>query len=107
MKDIEQFYQLQDCEDYFEFFGIEYDKRVVAIKRLHILKEYGTLIQDAFKKYANDEKHLMQFLNYSLLKVYGAFKSGHNPSAADIWQTHLKAGGCASCTPSQGGGCGC
>lgn len=108
MNKVEQFYKLRDCEDYFQFFEIEYDKALVDVKRFHILKEYGTLIKDGFIKYANDENSLMKFLNYSLLKVYGAFKSGYSPSAAQIWQTHLKAGGCGGCaTTSQGGGCGC
>jgi nitrogenase-stabilizing/protective protein len=107
MGQIEQFYKLRDCEDYFRFFGIEYDKHLIEVKRFHILKEYGTLIKDAFQKYSDDEGSLMKFLNYSLLKVYGAFKSGYNPSAAEIWQTHLKKGGCGSCASSQGGSCGC
>ena len=43
-KSLVSFYELTDAEDYFNFFELEYDKKLVNVKRFHILKEYGSLI---------------------------------------------------------------
>ncbi|HHD75574.1 MAG TPA: nitrogen fixation protein NifW [Campylobacterales bacterium] len=108
---IEEFYALTDTEDYFNFFGIEYDAHLVNVKRFHIMKEYGTLIRTGIQNIGQDEERLMDFLKFSLLRVYGDFKNGHAPSAADVWGMFEdgKLSGCASCTPepSQGGSCAC
>lgn len=106
---IQEFYELTDAEDYFEFFDIEYDAQLVNVKRFHILKEYGTLIKTAFNELNNDENRLLDFLKFSLLKVYGDYKNGHAPSAADVWNMFKdgKLSGCLSCTPTPGNSCGC
>ncbi|MEJ2372422.1 MAG: nitrogenase-stabilizing/protective protein NifW, partial [Sulfurimonas sp.] len=44
-KSLDEFYELTDAEDYFDFFDLEYDAKLVNVKRFHILKEYGTLIK--------------------------------------------------------------
>lgn len=108
-KTIDEFYDLTDAEDYFEFFDLEYDKQLINVKRFHILKEYGNLIKTAFDNLKNDEPRLLDFLKFSLLKVYGEYKGGHAPSAADVWKMFEtgKLGGCMSCTPTQGNSCGC
>ena len=109
MKTLKEFYELNDAEEYFEFFDMEYDAKLINVKRLHILKEYGTLIKKGFENFANDESRLLDFLKFSLLRVYGDFKSGHAPSAAEVWDMFKdgKLKGCASCTPVQGNSCGC
>jgi len=108
---ITEFYSLTDAEDYFNFFNIEFDQHLVNVKRFHIMKEYGTLIRTGIKNIEQDEERLMDFLKFSLLRVYGDFKAGHAPSAADVWGMfeNGKLTGCASCTPdpSQGGSCAC
>lgn len=110
---IESFYDLTDAEDFFEFFGIEYDEHLVNVKRFHIMKEYGTLIKTGMQNLTEDETQLLDFLKFSLLRVYGDYKNGHAPSAADVWGMFKdgKLSGCLSCTPSdtkaQGGNCAC
>ncbi len=106
---LQEFYELTDAEDYFEFFEIEYDASLVNVKRFHILKEYGTLIKTGFDQLGNEETRLLDFLKFSLLKVYGDYKNGHAPSAADVWNMFKngKLSGCLSCTPTPGNSCGC
>jgi nitrogenase-stabilizing/protective protein len=107
---LETFYDLTDIEEYFDFFDIEYDKSIVQVKRFHILKEYGTMIKKGFENLKNEEERLLDFLKFSLLKVYSNFKNGYAPSAADVWGMFDggKLSGCLSCSPQQkGGSCGC
>jgi nitrogenase-stabilizing/protective protein len=106
---LEEFYHLRDAEDYFEFFNITYDKSLLGAKRFHILKEYSVMIKKGMDYLSNDESKLLDFLKFSLLKVYGKFKDGYAPSAAEIWNMFEggKLSGCAGCTPQQGNSCGC
>jgi nitrogenase-stabilizing/protective protein len=108
-KSLDEFYELTDAEDYFDFFELEYDQSLVNVKRFHILKEYGTLIKTGFENMKDQEEKLLDFLKFSLLKVYGDYKNGHAPSAADVWNMFKdgKLSGCMSCTPQPGNSCGC
>lgn len=108
-KSLDEFYELTDAEDYFDFFDLDYDAQLVNVKRFHILKEYGTLIKTGMDNLSNDEERLLDFLKYSLLKVYGEFANGYAPSAADVWDMFKdgKLSGCMSCTPQPGNSCGC
>jgi nitrogenase-stabilizing/protective protein len=108
-KSLDEFYELTDAEEYFEFFALDYDSGLVNVKRFHILKEYGTLIKTGIDNLINEEQRLLDFLKYSLLKVYGDFVNGYAPSAADVWDMFKdgKLSGCMSCAPSQGNSCGC
>lgn len=108
---LDSFYELTDAEDFFEFFGIEYDQQLVNVKRFHIMKEYGTLIKTGMQNLTENEEQLLDFLKFSLLRVYGDYQSGHAPSAADVWEMFKdgKLSGCLSCSPTetQGAGCAC
>lgn len=108
-KSLDEFYELTDAEDYFDFFDLEYDASLVNIKRFHILKEYGTLIKTGMQNLGGQDERLLDFLKYSLLKVYGEFANGYAPSAADVWDMFKdgKLSGCMSCTPQAGNSCGC
>ena len=112
MKSLDEFYELTDAEDYFDFFDLDYDANLVNVKRFHILKEYGTLIKTGFANLAQEEERLLDFLKYSLLKVYGEFANGYAPSAADVWEMFKdgKLGGCMSCSTASthaGTSCAC
>lgn len=106
---LDEFYELTDAEDYFEFFDLEYDQKLVNVKRFHMLKEYGTLIKTGMSNFQEDDERLLDFLKFSLIKVYGDYKNGHAPSAADVWNMFKdgKLSGCMSCTPKPGNSCGC
>lgn len=109
MKSVKDFYQLTDAEDYFNFFEISFDKSLINVKRFHILKEYGTLIKKGIES-IQEESKLLNYLKFSLLRVYGDYINGHAPSAADVWNMYEtgKLDGCGSCSPSPtGGSCGC
>jgi nitrogenase-stabilizing/protective protein len=108
-KSLAQFYKLTDAEEYFEFFGLDYDAKLINVKRFHILREYGKLIKTGFENLKTKEDELLSFLKFSLLKVYGDFKNGYAPSAAEIWGMFKdgKGFGCLSCTPQAGNSCGC
>ena len=113
MQTVNDFYKLRDTEDFFDFFGLEFDQKLINIKRFHMMKEYGSLIKKGLDSIA-DENKLLEFLKFSLLRVYGDYKTGHSPSAADVWNMHEtgKLDGCSSCgtttsRSTQGGSCGC
>ncbi len=108
-KSLDEFYELTDAEDYFDFFELDYDQSLVNVKRFHILREYGSLIETGMENFKTEESRLLDFLKFSLLKVYGDFKNGYAPSAADVWNMFKdgKLSGCMSCTPVQGNSCGC
>ncbi len=111
MQSVNDFYKLRDTEDFFEFFGLEFDQKLINIKRFHMMKEYGTLIKKGLDS-ISDENKLLEFLKFSLLRVYGDYKTGHSPSAADVWNMYEtgKLDGCSSCgsaTSTTGGSCGC
>lgn len=108
MKTIDEFYRLTNTEDYFNFFNIEYDQKLINVKRFHIMKEYGNLIKKGLSSIAEENK-LMDFLKFSLLRVYMDFKNGYAPSAAQVWNMFEKGNlsGCSSCSSSTGGNCGC
>lgn len=109
MQTLERFYKLRNAEDYFDFFGVAYDKRLVEVKRFHMMKEYGTLVKKGFEHFNGDEKYLMDFFKFALIKVYGDYQNGHAPSAAEVWGMIEggKVKGCLACATSQGGNCAC
>ncbi len=45
MQTVNDFYKLRDTEDFFNFFGLEFDQKLINVKRFHMMKEYGTLIK--------------------------------------------------------------
>ena len=112
MKSLDEFYKnCRDAEDFFKFFDIEFDQKLVNVKRFHMMKEYGNLIKRGMANIDGEEKTL-DFLKFSLLRVYGDYVNGHAPSAADVWNMYEtgKLEGCSSCSPSSsgtGGSCGC
>lgn len=107
-KTLKAFYELSDAEEYFDFFELEYDENLLHVKRSHILKEYGNMIKTGLNHLKEQENRLLDFLKFSLLKVYGDFKNGYAPRAADVWNMfeNGKPKGCLACS-LQGGDCDC
>lgn len=108
-KTLNKFYKLTDAEEYFEFFELEYDEKLVRVKRFHILKEYGSLIKTGIQNLSKQEERLLDFLKYSLLKIYRQFQSGYEPSAVDVWDMFKdgKLSGCMACNSKKENDCGC
>ncbi|MEM8603183.1 MAG: nitrogenase-stabilizing/protective protein NifW [Cyanobacteria bacterium P01_H01_bin.121] len=43
---LEDFDALVDAEEYFQFFGLEYDPQIVSVNRLHILKKFSNFMRE-------------------------------------------------------------
>jgi nitrogenase-stabilizing/protective protein len=43
---IEDFRKIVNAEDYFEFFQLPFDAKIVNVNRLHILKKFSQLMQE-------------------------------------------------------------
>lgn len=98
MKTLEEFTTLTDTEEYFDFFDIEYDERLVYVKRFHILKKYGEMIEKALTQtFESDEKKLAYY-KFALITVYKNFENGYTPSAADVWSMYDNPSACGSCS---------
>ena len=48
-KSLKEFNQLVNTEDYFKFFELEYDQKVVQVNRLHILQKFSEFIKEIEK----------------------------------------------------------
>ena len=75
-KTLASFKQLQNAEDYLDFFGIEYDSEFVNINRLHILQQFSDLISEvdtAFASAAEAEK--LEKYRLALEESYEVFKT--------------------------------
>jgi len=99
MNRYDEFKSLSDTEDYLDFFDIEYNERLVYVKRFHIMKKYGEMIAKGEEKLQDEEK-LLDFYKFALLSVYKNFENGYSPSAADIWNTYDNPSACSTCSTS-------
>ena len=87
MSRVEEFQSLTDAEDYFDFFNLDYDERLVYVKRFHIMKKYGELIQKADGHNFETDEKLLDYYKFALISVYKNFENGYSPYAAEIWNT--------------------
>lgn len=100
MSVIEEFNELTNIEEYLEFFDVDYDERLVRVKRFHILKKYGEMIEKAKEQNIDDEEKLLAFYKFALISTYKNFESGYSPSAAEIWNTFENPSACSTCNTS-------
>jgi nitrogenase-stabilizing/protective protein len=98
MSRLEEFYKITDAEEYFEFFGIEYNEQLVNVKRFHIMRKFGEMIEKTKTMEIGGDEKLLDFYKFALITVYKNFESGYNPSAADIWRMYDNPVGCISVT---------
>jgi len=68
---IEEFMQIVNAEDFFEFFDIPFDPHVLNVNRLHILKKFSIYIHELDSSIADvtDERRL-DFYQEALLRAY-------------------------------------
>lgn len=100
MSALTEFKGLTDTEEYFDFFDLEYDDRLVYVKRFHILKQYGEMISKAEGEDLGSEEKLLDYYKFALISVYKNFENGYAPSAAVIWDTFDKPSACSTCSTS-------
>jgi nitrogenase-stabilizing/protective protein len=100
MSRLAEFKTLTDTEEYFDFFDLEYDERLVYVKRFHILKKYGEMIEKAEGNDFGSEEKLLDYYKFALITVYKNFENGYAPSAADVWSMFDNPSACGSCSTS-------
>lgn len=100
MGSLEEFNTLTDAEDYFDFFDIEFDERLVFVKRFHIMKEFGSMIAKAESNTDMDETKTLEYYKFALLTIYKNFENGYAPSAADVWDMFNNPTACGTCSTS-------
>ena len=97
---LQEFQALTDTEDYFDFFDLDYDERLVYVKRFHIMKKYGEMIEKAKGHDLGSEEKLLDYYKFALITVYKNFENGYAPSAAEVWDTFGKPSACSTCSTS-------
>jgi nitrogenase-stabilizing/protective protein len=100
MGTLAEFKTITDTEDFFEFFNLEYDERLVNSKRFHIMKKFGELVEKATGHDMGSETKLLEYYRFALLTVYKNFENGYSPSAADVWAMFDNPSACGTCSTS-------
>lgn len=68
------FNELRDAEDYFDFFSLPFDPRVLDTSRLHILKAFSDSIADLRQKAGSDPSKLWSLHRQALQNAYALFQ---------------------------------
>lgn len=101
MSALTEFKSLTDAEDYFDFFDIEYDERLVYVKRFHIMKKFGEMMDRAIGSDLEGDEKLLEYYKFALITVYKNFENGYAPSAAEVWDMFGKESACGTCSTSE------
>jgi nitrogenase-stabilizing/protective protein len=100
MGTLAEFQKITDTEDFFDFFDLEYDERLVNAKRFHIMKKFGELVDKSKGHDMGSDDKLLEFYKFALITVYKNFENGYSPSAADVWEMFDKPSACGTCSTS-------
>ena len=98
MSRLAEFETLTDTEEFFDFFDLDYDERLVYVKRFHIMKKFGEMVDKAKGHDLGSDEKVLEYYKFALITVYKNFENGYNPSAADIWRMYDNPVGCISVT---------
>jgi nitrogenase-stabilizing/protective protein len=100
MSKLAEFETLTDTEEFFDFFDLDYDERLVYVKRFHIMKKFGEMVDKAKTHDMGGDEKLLEYYKFALITVYKNFENGYAPSAADVWAMFDNPSGCGSCSTS-------
>ncbi len=100
MGTLAEFEKITDAEEFFEFFDLEYDERLVQVKRFHIMKKFGEMVEKAKGHDMGSDAKLLEYYKFALITVYKNFENGYSPSAADVWSMFDKPSACGTCSTS-------
>jgi nitrogenase-stabilizing/protective protein len=100
MGTLAEFQKITDTEDFFEFFDLAYDERLVQVKRFHMMKKFGELVEKAKGHDMGSDAKLLEYYKFALITVYKNFENGYSPSAADVWEMFDKPSACGTCSTS-------
>ncbi|MFB9134932.1 nitrogenase-stabilizing/protective protein NifW [Vibrio sp. AK197] len=93
--DLETIDDLLSIEDFFDYFGVGYDPKIMNKQRVPLLRLFQAMLPD--------DGHALTYRQYqqALIKAYcGAIKGDSAPALA------MRCGGCHDCEPSEEGACG-
>ncbi|MBX9716149.1 MAG: nitrogenase-stabilizing/protective protein NifW [Burkholderiaceae bacterium] len=74
---IQQLKALSSANEFLEFFGVEYDERVVHVNRLHILKRFYQYLHRAEGLQAMNEVDLFRAYRGFLVQAYTDFTTSN------------------------------
>ncbi len=105
-----QLKQLSAAEDFLAFFGVPYEKDVVNVSRLHILKRFYQYIRQEPDLPEDNEQALYQCYRGLLIKAYGGFVKS-TPAQEKVFKVfqdvdghqHVSLQNLKATLPSQGG----
>lgn len=100
MGTLAEFQKISDTEDFFDFFDLDYDERLVQVKRFHMMKKFGEMVEKAKGHDMGSESKLLEYYRFALISVYKNFENGYSPSAADVWEMFDKPSACGTCSTS-------
>jgi len=100
MGTLDEFQKITDTEEFFEFFDLAYDERLVNSKRFHIMKKFGEMANKAKEHEMGSDEKLLAYYKFALISVYKNFENGYSPSAADVWEMFDKPSACGTCSTS-------
>jgi len=100
MGTLDEFQKITDTEEFFEFFDLAYDERLVNSKRFHIMKKFGEMADKANGHDMGSDEKLLEYYKFALISVYKNFENGYSPSAADVWEMFDKPSACGTCSTS-------
>ncbi|MCK9372997.1 MAG: nitrogen fixation protein NifW [Sulfuricurvum sp.] len=100
MGTLAEFQTITDTEDFFDFFDLAYDERLVQVKRFHMMKKFGEMVEKAKGHDMGGDDKLLEYYKFALISVYKNFENGYSPSAADVWDMFDKPSGCGTCSTS-------
>lgn len=70
---LKTFNTLSTAEEYFQFFGISYDPKVVSVNRLHILQKFSLFIQEVDQDSTLTETEKLAQYRAALQNAYDVF----------------------------------
>ncbi|WPM31468.1 nitrogenase-stabilizing/protective protein NifW [Hydrogenobacter sp. T-2] len=85
LKDLQN---LKDAEDFFHYFGVEYDENILKPYRLHILKKFNLYMQEVLNK--GTETDLFPLLKECLIRAYQDFLHS-TPIQERLFKVHKDA----------------
>ena len=97
-RSLEQLAHLSRAEDFFRFFGLEYDSRVLTVHRLHVLKRFGldvAAIEE--QRPLPDEPERLRLYGEALQRAHELFAGPPRPEQ-QVFQV-LQGGLCQLGTP--------
>jgi nitrogenase-stabilizing/protective protein len=76
--DLAQFRRCETAEDYFKFFGVPYDPRVVNVYRLHILRHFARQLEELHESRTAPlpSDRILADYRAALIRSYEAFTTG-------------------------------